>query len=49
MFQIFDLESVENGRAPTVTLNDGNKMPILGLGTYSLHGDECKNSIRTAI
>ncbi len=45
----FDLESGENGRAPLVTLNDNNKMPILGLGTYSLHGDECKNSIRSAL
>lgn len=45
----FDLESGKNGRAPLVTLNDGNKMPILGLGTHSLHDDECKNSVRSAI
>ena len=24
-------------------------MPILGLGTYSLHGDTAKNSVRAAI
>lgn len=45
----FDLESGENGRAPTVTLNSGYEMPILGLGTYSLHGETCKNSVRTAL
>ena len=45
----FDLESGENGNAPTVTLNSGYKMPILGLGTYSLHGDTCKNSVRAAL
>ena len=45
----FDLESGENGRAPTVTLNSGYEMPILGLGTYSLHGDTVKNSVRAAL
>lgn len=45
----FDLESGVNGRAPTVTLNSGYEMPILGLGTYSLHGDTCKNSVRAAL
>ena len=40
---LFDLTS------KTVTLNDGYKMPIFGLGTYSLHGDICKNSIKTAL
>ena len=45
----FDLDSGENGRAPTVTLNSGYEIPILGLGTYSLHGEECKNSVRAAL
>lgn len=45
----FDLESGENGNAPTVTLNSGYEMPILGLGTYSLHGDTVKNSVRAAL
>lgn len=45
----FDLDNGENGRAPTVTLNSGYEMPILGLGTYSLHGDTCKNSVRAAL
>lgn len=45
----FDLESGENGNAPTVTLNSGYEMPILGLGTYSLHGDTVKNSVTAAL
>lgn len=45
----FDLDSGKNGNAPTVMLNSGYKMPILGLGTYSLHGDTVKNSVRTAL
>lgn len=45
----FDLESGENGNAPTVTLNSGYEMPILGLGTYSLQGDTVKNSVRAAL
>ena len=45
----FDLESGENGRAPTVTLNSGYEMPVLGLGTYSLHGDTVKTSVRAAL
>ncbi len=32
-----------------VQLNNGYNMPIHGLGTYSLHGEECKNAVRTAI
>lgn len=45
----FDLESGINGKAPTVTLNSGYEMPILGLGTYSLQGDTCKNSVLSAL
>ena len=33
----------------TVFLNSGYEMPINGLGTYSLHGDECRNSVRFAL
>ncbi len=32
-----------------MTLNSGYEMPVLGLGTYSLHGDTVKNSVRTAL
>ena len=31
----------------TVMLNSGYEMPINGLGTYSLHGDECINSVKS--
>lgn len=33
----------------TVKLNDGNIMPIIGLGTYSLTGDVCVNSVSAAL
>lgn len=40
---VFDFES------RTVKLNSGYEMPINGLGTYSLHGDECINSVKSAL
>ncbi len=46
---VFDLESGENGCAPTVTLNSGYEMPVLGIGTYSLHGETCVNSVLSAL
>lgn len=45
----FNLESGKNGKAPTVTLNSGYKMPIAGIGTYSLLDEECVNSIVSAL
>lgn len=33
----------------TVTLNSGYEMPLNGIGTYSLTGDECYNSIISAL
>lgn len=33
----------------TVTLNSGYKMPIFGLGTYSLTGEECVQSVTAAL
>ena len=33
----------------TVTLNSGYEMPLNGIGTYSLTGDVCYNSIRSAL
>lgn len=33
----------------TVTLNSGYEMPINGLGTYSLHGDVCIDSVKAAL
>lgn len=35
--------------AKTVMLNSGYEMPINGLGTYSLHGDECINAVKSAL
>ena len=32
-----------------VMLNSGYEMPVGGLGTYSLHGDECINAVRSAL
>lgn len=45
----FDLAGGINGDAPKVRLSSGYDMPILGLGTYSLHGDICGNAIRAAL
>ena len=38
-----------NFETKTVTLNNGIEMPLNGIGTYSQTGDECYNSIRTAL
>ena len=32
-----------------VTLNNGDKMPLNGIGTYSLVGEECYRAIRSAL
>ena len=40
---VFDFES------KTVKLNSGYTMPINGLGTYSLRGDTCVNSVKSAL
>ena len=45
----FNLDSGKNGQAPAVTLNSGYKMPVLGIGTYSLHGETCINAILSAL
>ena len=45
----FDLTKGENGNPPAIPLSSGYTMPVLGLGTYSLHGDECINAILSAI
>ena len=36
-------------KTKTVTLNSGYEMPIYGLGTYSLEGDECVQSVTAAL
>ncbi|MCM1368168.1 MAG: cyclophilin-like fold protein [Roseburia sp.] len=45
----FDLKSGVNGKAPTVILSSGYEMPVLGIGTYSLHGETCVNSVLSAL
>lgn len=45
----FNLSAGSNGNAPTVKLNSGCEMPIAGIGTYSLHGDTCVDSILSAL
>lgn len=34
---------------PEITLNDGLTLPVIGLGTYKLKGNEGVNSIQSAI
>ena len=46
---LFDLANAVNGKPPVITLSSGYAMPVIGLGTYSLHGDECVNAILSAI
>ena len=36
-------------KIPNIRLSSGYDMPIVGLGTYSLHGDKCVNAILSAI
>ncbi len=38
-----------NFETKTVTLNSGYEMPIYGLGTYSLEGEECVQSVTAAL
>lgn len=38
-----------NFETKTVMLNSGYEMPINGLGTYSLHDDECRASVTAAL
>lgn len=38
-----------NFQTQSVTLNSGYEMPINGLGTYSLHGETCVNSVKAAL
>lgn len=45
----FPLPEGSNGQAPTIRLSSGYDMPVLGLGTYSLKGDVCVNSVKAAI
>ena len=42
-------KEVFNFETKTVKLNSGYEMPLNGLGTYSLTGDECYNSVKSAL
>lgn len=45
----FNLSQGANGNAPTVRLNNGFDMPVVGIGTYSLRGSTCVRAVKTAI
>ncbi len=45
----FPLSEGKNGEAPTIRLSSGYDMPIVGLGTYSLTGEVCVNSVKSAL
>ncbi|NYB72954.1 aldo/keto reductase [Sedimentibacter hydroxybenzoicus DSM 7310] len=45
----FDLDNGENGKAPAVLLNSGYRMPVAGIGTYSLLDDTCVESVVSAL
>ena len=42
-------KAVFNFETKIVKLNSGYEMPLNGLGTYSLTGDECYNSVKSAL
>lgn len=44
-----DLKRGKSGIAPVIELNCGHYLPVVGLGTYALHGSVCTNSVITAI
>lgn len=44
-----DLSCGRNGKAPVVKLSSGCDLPVVGLGTYALHGSTCVNAVRTAL
>ena len=44
-----DLSGGRNGKAPVVKLSSGCDLPVVGLGTYALHGSTCVNAVRTAL
>ena len=42
-------ESTTSQLAPTITMNNGLQLPSAGIGTYSLHGNTCFNSVYAAL
>lgn len=47
--QVTGSRGVFNFETRTVTLNSGYKMPLNGLGTYSLRGETCVDSVKSAL
>ncbi len=48
-YRHFPLSEGKNGEAPVIRLSSGYDMPVVGLGTYSLTGDVCVNSVKSAL
>lgn len=46
---VFNLSKATNGNPASVRLGSGYDMPVIGMGTYSLHGDECEAAVLSAI
>ena len=44
-----ELKNGKNGAASMLELNNGYLLPVVGLGTYALHGVTCTNAVYTAI
>ena len=44
-----DLQITQGGSAPSVQLNSGYSLPLVGLGTYALHGKTCTDAVSFAI
>lgn len=53
--QVIDLDCLKKNQAkqelaqPYLTLNDGNRMPMIGLGTWNAQGKELKDAVKAAI
>lgn len=44
-----DLKNEKNGSTPAIRLNSGYNLPVVGLGTYALHGSTCTSAVISAI
>ena len=44
-----DLKTGKNGSVPVIRLKSGYDLPVVGLGTYALHGSTCTNAVIAAI
>ena len=42
-------QNLSNKLAPTLVMNNGLTLPTAGIGTYSLHGEICFNSVYSAL